>query len=127
MASFQPVLGNDLRYALRTLARAPGFAAITVLTLALGIGGNTAIFSLVRAVILKPLPFRDPAKLISVWDSYRPQFDELGVSPPELEAWSSQSDLFSETGWYRYVSLDLDLTTPGAEAQEVHATFASAN
>ncbi|SPF47199.1 conserved membrane hypothetical protein [Candidatus Sulfopaludibacter sp. SbA4] len=121
-------MGNflqDLRYALRTLARAPGFATIAILTLALGIGANTAIFSLVHAVILKPLPYREPAKLVAVWDTYLPNYPKLGVSPPELAAWQQQTDLFAETAWYRYVSQDLNLSTPGAEALEVHATFVS--
>jgi predicted permease len=121
-------MGNllqDLRYALRTLARAPGFTAVAILTLALGIGANTAIFSLVHAVILKPLPFHDPARLITIWDTYLPQYDKLGISPLELDTWSSQTDLFDQTAWYRYVSQDLDLIVPGAEALEVHAGIVS--
>lgn len=118
-------LFQDLRYALRTLGRAPGFTAIAVLTLALGIGANTAIFSLVHAVILKPLPYRDPGRLVAVWDTYLPQFPSVGVSPPEFEAWQQQTDLFEQTAWYRHVPLNLDLTAPGSEALEVHATFAS--
>ena len=121
-------MGNllqDLRYAWRTLRRAPGFTTIAILTLALGIGANTAIFSLVHAVILKPLPYRDPAKLAAVWDTYLPNYPKLGVSPPELAAWQQQTDLFEDTAWYRYVSQDLNLSTPGAEALEVHAAFAS--
>ena len=121
-------MGNliqDIRYAIRTLMRAPGFALIAIMTLALGIGANTAIFSLVRAVILKPLPFRDPARLIAAWDTYAPQFSKIGVSPTEMRAWSEQTDLFEETGWYRSVSKDLTLTAAGFEAVTVHASFVS--
>ncbi len=121
-------MGNliqDIRYAIRTLARSPGFTLIAIVTLALGIGANTAIFSLVHSVILKPLPFRDPSRLIAAWDTYQPQFSKIGVSPVEMNIWSEQSDLFEETGWYRYVSKDLNLTAAGAEAVTIHSTFVS--
>ena len=117
---------RDVRYALRSLARVPGFTAVTVVTLALGIGANTAMFSLVHAVILRPLPFRDAGRLIAVWDTYVPQFPRIGVSPAELAAWQQQTDVLVESAWYRHVPNDLDLTAPGSEALEVHATFASA-
>jgi putative ABC transport system permease protein len=119
---------TDIRYALRSLARTPGFTGIAVLTLALGIGANTAIFSLVHAVILKPLPYRDPGRLATIWDTYLPQFDRIGISSAELRAWQQQTDLFGASAWYRNVPLDLTLSTPalgtaGAEAMQVHATF----
>ena len=120
---------NDLKFAVRTLRKSPGFTATAVLTLALGIGANTAIFSLVHAVILKPLPFREPAQLVAIWDSYRPQFDKIGISPAELAAWQQQSDLFSESAWYRSVPQDLPMTSAGTggEAVEVHADPVSAS
>ena len=61
-------LWQDLCYAARTLAKRPGLTAVVVLTLALGIGANAAIFSAVNAVIFKPLPFRDSAALVHVWE-----------------------------------------------------------
>jgi putative ABC transport system permease protein len=59
---------HDLRYAVRTLAKNPGFATLTVLILALGIGANTAVFSVVHAVLLKPLPFFEPDRLVLLWE-----------------------------------------------------------
>ncbi len=116
---------QDVRYALRMFARAPGFTLVAVITLALGIGATTAIFSLFYAVILKPLPFREPARLVAAWDTYQAQFTRAGVSPAEIEAGSAQNDVFAHTAWYRYVSKDLTLAAPGVEAVEIHATFVS--
>jgi putative ABC transport system permease protein len=88
---------SDARFALRSLGRTPAFTAIAVVTLALGIGANTAIFSLVHTVILKPLPFRDPDRLVAIWDTYLPQYEKLGVSSAEAEAWQQQTDLFADS------------------------------
>ncbi len=118
---------QDLSYAFRMIRKSKVFSALVVFVLALGIGANTAVFSIVHAVILKPLPFHDPSRLIDVWDTYLPQFAKVGISPPELEAWQKQRDLFQATAWYRYVPLDGNFGVPGAEPVVVHADFISTN
>ena len=86
---------QDARYALRMLRKNPSFTAIAILTLALGIGANTAIFSVVDAVILRPLPYPSPAQLVNVFEQ-RPQkgVPPTGPSYPELEDWRAQSRSF---------------------------------
>ncbi|HKW98419.1 MAG TPA: ABC transporter permease [Bryobacteraceae bacterium] len=124
---------RDLRYAARGFLRSPVFAAVAVLTLALGIGANTAIFSVVHAVLFKPLPYRDPSRLVVAWDTYLsqnrllPMFPKIGASPPELDLWGKQRDLFEGAAWYRFVPYELVLTAPGAEALSVQGGFCSTN
>ena len=90
-------VGQDLRYALRMLARSPGFTAVAVATLALGIGANTAIFSVVHAVLLKPLPFDRPEELVRVTADLKGQgLVDAGVSPPELFDYRDRSGAFSQ-------------------------------
>jgi len=73
---------QDVRYALRLLVRAPGFALVSILTLALGIGANTAIYSLVRSALFAPLPFADPDRLVVIWHGYPPALPRSAVSVP---------------------------------------------
>src|SRR5436853_7377885 len=77
---------QDLRYALRTLRKSPAFVTITVLTLALGIGANLAIFTVVNAVVLRPLPFPEPDRIVRVYDDLgRAGAKDVGMSVPERE------------------------------------------
>src|SRR5215471_8005292 len=114
---------KDLLYAVRTLRRTPGFTTVAVLTLALGIGANTAVFSVAYGVLFRPLPFRDPGRLAAVWDTYLPQYPKIGVSPVELDAWRAESQLFERTAWYRSVPRNAILAAPGGDPLEVHTTF----
>ncbi|HEV3469092.1 MAG TPA: ABC transporter permease, partial [Pyrinomonadaceae bacterium] len=97
---------KDLGYGLRMLRRKPGFTAVAVLTLALGIGANSAIFSVVDAVLLRPLPYPEPGRLVSVYESL-PQGGTGSVSVPNLFDWRAQSDVF--TGIAAYQTADFNL------------------
>ena len=95
--SFVEALLQDVRYGLRTLRKSPGFAAIVILTLALGIGANTAIFSVVYAVLLKPLPYTNPDQLFTAFQTNKEKgIAETGVSYPNFEDWRAQNHVFSE-------------------------------
>ncbi|MGB7624203.1 MAG: ABC transporter permease [Terriglobia bacterium] len=97
MGAFFDSLLQDIHYGLRTLRKSPGFAVIAVLTLALGIGANTAIFSVVYAVVLRPLPYTHPEQLISVLQA-KPQesIRGTGCSFPDFTEWREQNLVFSE-------------------------------
>ncbi|MGH9615784.1 MAG: ABC transporter permease [Acidobacteriaceae bacterium] len=103
-------LANDLRYALRQLRKSPGFTLTAILTLALGIGATTAIFSVVDGVLLRPLPFHDPGQLVALGDHL--QGISLGanfiaVTAPDVVAYSRDATAFSSMGGYRPTSYQL--------------------
>src|SRR5215470_14803739 len=104
------ILWHDLRFALRTLIKKPGFTFVLILALALGIGANTAIFSVVNAVLFRPLPYKNAERLIWIW-STNPlnDIEHEAASPPDYIDWKTQSQSFEEMG--AFVNTRLTLTT----------------
>jgi putative ABC transport system permease protein len=104
-------LVQDLRYSLRVLLKSPGFAAVAVIVLALGIGANTAIFSVVNAVLLRPLPYQDPGKLVQVWHVPPPKsfpgITRFAVSAANYLDWRDQNHVFEQLAIYSYATLNL--------------------
>jgi putative ABC transport system permease protein len=90
-------LWQDLKYGVRMLAKSPGFTAVAVIALALGIGANTAIFSVVNAVLIRSLPFKDPDRLVMVWERNRPRNrDQNVISPANYLDWQDQNTVFEQ-------------------------------
>ena len=113
---------NDLKFACRQLLKNPGFTAVAVLTLALGIGANTAIFSIVNAVLLKPLPYREQEKLLTLWER-NPQrgVEQEFVTPPNYADWRQQSRAFEQMAYWNGVQQLNLVTTDGVEkARRAH-------
>src|SRR5205085_7734245 len=111
-------LFSDLRFSLRTLRRNKAFSAAAILVLALGIGANTAIFSVVNAVLLRPLPFDDPSRIMQVWHvppaKSFPGLTRFAVSPANYLDWKSQSSSFEQMAAYGFRSF----TVGGTEQPE---------
>src|SRR5437762_11774989 len=97
-----------MKFALRQFAKNPGFTAVALITLALGIGANTAIFSVVNAVLLRPLPYPESERL--VWLSERgPNFPTMSISYPNFSDWRAQQTVFEHIGVYNWGSYTLKI------------------
>ena len=105
---------QDIRYALRQLRRSPGFTIVAILTLALGLGANSAIFSVIDAVLLRPLPYHAPSRLVAVKPTEPGRRDDIGVSYPTFLDWRSRNDVFDGLSVFRQD--DFTLTGRGEAA-----------
>jgi putative ABC transport system permease protein len=114
---------QDLRFGLRTLARNPGFAYVAVLTLALGVGANAAIFSVVNAVLLRPLPWSEPDRTVMIWSRWT-AFDKTWVSDGEVNGYRRQSRTLADVGAWSDGQVNL---TGDGEPERVAAGFVTAN
>jgi predicted permease len=115
----------DVRYALRVLIKSPGFAVTASLTLALGIGANAAIFSLVSAIILRPLPYPSPKELVGLgqWRNQKGEgYVQTGVSAPNIVDITAQKNIFQQVGYYRFSGFNI---TEGGHPESVDGIKAS--
>jgi hypothetical protein len=100
-------LSKDIRYAIRGLVNRPAFTVVAVITLALGIGANTAIFSVVNGVLLQPLPYPEPQQLVALRDSNFSKQPDSQVAPGNFIDWKRQTTVFAALEAYRTVSYNL--------------------
>src|SRR5437899_3067415 len=99
---------NDLHYAIRMLIKRPGFTIVALITLALGIGANTSIFSVVNAVLLRPLQYAQPDRIMQLWEADLRTGDKDGtVSAFNFVDWQTRNTSFECTAAYRYANLSL--------------------
>jgi putative ABC transport system permease protein len=116
-------LWQDVRFGLRMLRKNPGFTAVILITLALGIGANTAIFSIVNGVLLKPLPYEQPSQLVQVWEA-SPEDKQNSVSPGAFLDWRDNNTVFDSLSLCQ--QMDVNLTSQG-DPERVHGLGLSAS
>src|SRR5688572_8301026 len=103
---------NDIKYALRGLLSRPGFSVVAILTLALGIGANTAIFSVVNGVVLRPLSYPEPERIFFITSQFKGMFEQFWVSAPEFLEFRERNKAFASVGAYTVGAANLGTETP---------------
>src|SRR5438045_7390086 len=109
---------SDIRYAFRMMAKQPGFAALAILAFALGIGANTAIFSVVNAVLLRPLPYPEPDRLINIRER-TPTFPGSSVSYPNFLDWRATQHSLTDISLFRRESYNVSTPTGGIAPERI--------
>ena len=116
-------LRQDIRYGARTLRKKPGFTTVAIVTLALGIGANTAIFSVVQNLLLRPLPYPNPEQLVEIANTYLPQVPKADLTPGDYSDWRRQNTSFSEMGAYTKIVQGFNLSGDG-DPQRIQVAYA---
>jgi len=114
----------SLRQAIRSLRRRPAFALAAILTLALGVGANTAVYQVIYTVLLRPLPFREPQRLLQLWES-TPVLPQLQVTVPDFEDWRKSTHSFAQMGAYTLQAMNHITLVGHGDAEVVQATNAT--
>ena len=117
----------DLRYAVRMLAKSPAFTAIAVIALALGIGANTAIFSVIEAVLLRPLPYPHSEQLVLLRERILRLFESGSVSYPNYLDWRAAQRSFTDLALYRHESINLSSQAEDTPPERVHGGYVTWN
>jgi putative ABC transport system permease protein len=115
-----------MRSALRSLRRRPSFALVAILTVALAIGANTTLFGVIYSVLIQPLPFRDPNRLVQIWETH-PTLPQLQVAAPDFDDWRNQTHSFDQIAAHTLSSMNSVSLLGEGEPDTVHATMATNN
>src|ERR1051325_332227 len=117
---------RDIRYGIRGLWKRPGFTFVALVALALGIGANTAIFSLVNAVLVQPLPFKDPDRLVWMWGNIRQGGNHASVAPLDFLDYRQQNKTFDQFAAMGSIPLAINLTG-GGEPERLQSAIVTGN
>ena len=117
---------HELRCAFRTLGRNRGFALAAVLTIALGVGANSAVFSVIRGVLLRPLPFRDPERIVMLWQTH-PAIPQLQITAQDFDEWRATNHSFDQMAAYTLQAMNKISLIGYGEPEQIQGTMMSAN
>src|ERR1700722_19304589 len=115
-----------MRSAVRSLRRRPAFALAAILTLALGVGANTGLFAVIYAILIQPLPFRDPSQLVRIWETH-PALPQLQVTAPDFRDWRAQTHSFAALAAHTLSAMNTATLLGQGQPEIVHGTMATSN
>src|SRR5271167_1770912 len=115
-----------MRSVVRSLLRTPIYSIAAILTVAVAIGANTALFGIIYAVLIQPLPFRDPSKLVRIWETH-PALPQLQVTAPDFRDWRAQTRSFDAMAAHTLSAMNTATLLGQGQPEIIHGTMASSN